>query len=42
MNVIAIAQGSSDFNYNLSIVVRQQEADPAVQAIHRQFHLSEI
>lgn len=42
VSIISIAQGSSDFNYNLSIVVRQNEADEAVQAIHRQFHLSEI
>lgn len=42
ISIISIAQGSSDYNYNLSIVVRQHEADEAVQAIHRQFHLSEI
>jgi aspartokinase/homoserine dehydrogenase 1 len=42
VSIISIAQGSSDFNYNLSIVVRQKEADIAVRAIHGQFHLSEV
>lgn len=33
INVIAIAQGSSE--YNLSLVVSEDEADNAVRAIHR-------
>ncbi|GAB4445243.1 MAG: aspartate kinase [Anaerolineae bacterium] len=37
INVIAIAQGSSE--YNISIVIAQKDADRAVQAIHREFHL---
>jgi aspartokinase len=39
ISIISIAQGSSDYNYNLSIAVGQQEADNAVRAIHNQFHL---
>ena len=37
INVIAIAQGSSEFN--ISLVVAQGEADKAVQEIHREFGL---
>ncbi len=35
LNVISIAQGSSE--YNLSLVVDERDADQAVQAIHRRF-----
>ena len=37
INVIAIAQGSSEFN--ISIVIAQGDANKAVQAIHKEFHL---
>ncbi|MCB0223368.1 MAG: ACT domain-containing protein, partial [Anaerolineae bacterium] len=37
INIIAIAQGSSEFN--ISLVVAQGEADLAVKAIHREFKL---
>jgi aspartate kinase len=37
INVIAIAQGSSEFN--ISLVVAQGDADRAVLAIHREFEL---
>ncbi|MCB0164125.1 MAG: aspartate kinase, partial [Anaerolineae bacterium] len=37
INIIAIAQGSSEFN--ISLVVAQGEADQAVKAIHREFML---
>lgn len=38
INVISIAQGSSE--YNLSLVVREQDADEAVRQIHGEFQLS--
>ncbi len=38
INVIAIAQGSSEFN--ISLVIPRSEADTAVRAIHREFELS--
>ncbi|MHB9032644.1 MAG: aspartate kinase [Anaerolineae bacterium] len=41
INIVSIAQGSSDYNYNLSIVVSQQAADDAVRAIHSRFHLDQ-
>lgn len=37
INVIAIAQGSSE--YNISIVIAQGDADSAVKAIHTEFEL---
>ena len=37
INIIAIAQGSSEFN--ISLVVAQGDADRAVKAIHKQFAL---
>ncbi|MEW5958938.1 MAG: ACT domain-containing protein, partial [Chloroflexota bacterium] len=37
INIIAIAQGSSEFN--ISVVVAQGEADNAVRAIHKEFEL---
>lgn len=37
INVIAIAQGSSEFN--ISLVVAQAEADRAVRVIHKEFEL---
>ncbi|HEX8681701.1 MAG TPA: aspartate kinase [Ardenticatenaceae bacterium] len=37
INVLSIAQGSSE--YNVSLVVSQQDADDAVRAIHRAFNL---
>lgn len=37
INIIAIAQGSSEFN--ISLVVAQGEADQAVRAIHQEFEL---
>jgi aspartate kinase len=37
INIIAIAQGSSEFN--ISLVVAQGEADQAVRAIHKEFEL---
>ncbi|RMF05905.1 MAG: aspartate kinase [Chloroflexi bacterium] len=37
INVIAIAQGSSE--YNISIVIAQGDADSAVKAIHKEFEL---
>jgi aspartate kinase len=36
INVVSIAQGSSE--YNLSLVVSEEEADEAVRAIHKEFH----
>ena len=38
INVIAIAQGSSEFN--ISLVVARAEADRAVRAIHQEFELA--
>jgi len=40
INIISIAQGSSE--YNLSLVVTHQDVDEGVRAIHRQFNLHEI
>jgi aspartokinase/homoserine dehydrogenase 1 len=37
INVISVAQGSSE--YNLSLVVKQDEAHDAVRAIHQEFEL---
>nr|HMQ53704.1 ACT domain-containing protein [Anaerolineae bacterium] len=37
INIIAIAQGSSEFN--ISLVVAQSDADRAVRAIHQEFEL---
>ncbi len=37
LNVISIAQGSSE--YNLSLVVDERDADEAVQAIHKRFEV---
>lgn len=37
INVIAISQGSSE--RNISLVVREPDAAPAVRAIHRAFHI---
>lgn len=37
INVIAIAQGSSEFN--ISVVIAQGDADNAMRAIHREFEL---
>ena len=37
INIISIAQGSSE--YNLSLVVTQKDVDDGVRAIHRQFRL---
>ena len=37
INIIAIAQGSSEFN--ISVVIAQGDADNAVRAIHKEFHL---
>jgi aspartokinase len=37
LNVISVAQGSSE--YNISLVVKQDEAFEAVQAIHQEFEL---
>jgi aspartate kinase len=37
INVIAIAQGSSEFN--ISLVIAQGDGDKAVRAIHREFEL---
>lgn len=39
INIIAIAQGSSEFN--LSLVVSQDEVDAGVRAIHQQFALGQ-
>lgn len=39
INIIAIAQGSSEFN--ISVVVAQGDADQAVQSIHQEFALEE-
>ena len=39
INIIAIAQGSSEFN--ISLVVAQSEADRALQVIHDKFRLGE-
>jgi aspartokinase len=38
VNVVAIAQGSSELN--ISLVVEQSDARKAVQAIHDAFHLA--
>jgi aspartokinase len=38
VNVVAIAQGSSELN--ISLVVEQPDARKAVQAIHDAFHLA--
>jgi aspartate kinase len=38
INVISIAMGSSE--YNLSILVDEGDADPAVRAIHAGFQLN--
>jgi aspartate kinase len=40
VSIISIAQGSSE--YNLSLVVRQEDVDEGVRAIHRQFELDKI
>ncbi len=40
INIVSIAQGSSE--YNLSLVVAQEDVDEGVRAIHRQFGLHEI
>lgn len=40
INIISIAQGSSE--YNLSLVVIHQDVDEGVRAIHKQFNLHEI
>jgi len=40
INVISIAQGSSE--YNLSLVVVQSDADEAVRAIHQEFALHQV
>ncbi len=42
INIISIAQGSADYNYNLSIVVSQSNADDAVRVIHSRFQLDQI
>ena len=39
INVISIAQGSSE--YNLSLVVGNGDVDEGVRAIHEQFHLEQ-
>jgi bifunctional aspartokinase / homoserine dehydrogenase 1 len=39
INVIAIAQGSSE--YNISLVIAGSDADDAVRCIHDEFHLSD-
>jgi aspartate kinase len=39
INVVAIAQGSSE--YNISLVVVQGDADEAVRLIHDEFHLEQ-
>lgn len=39
INVVAIAQGSSE--YNISIVVEQRDGDAAVRALHSEFRLDE-
>jgi aspartate kinase len=38
VNVIAIAQGSSELN--ISLVVGEQDREKAVKAIHQEFHQS--
>ena len=38
VNVVAIAQGSSELN--ISLVVREEDRETAVKAIHREFHES--
>ena len=40
INIISIAQGSSE--YNLSLVVKQGDVDEGVRAIHKQFDLDKI
>ncbi|MFH1085374.1 MAG: aspartate kinase [Chloroflexota bacterium] len=40
INIISIAQGSSE--YNLSLVVAKKDVDEGVRAIHKQFKLGEI
>ncbi|MEA3407337.1 MAG: aspartate kinase, monofunctional class [Chloroflexota bacterium] len=40
INIISIAQGSSD--YNLSLVVDRKDVDAGVRAIHKQFALDKI
>jgi len=40
INIISIAQGSSE--YNLSLVVAQSDVDEGVRAIHRQFGLDQV
>jgi bifunctional aspartokinase / homoserine dehydrogenase 1 len=40
INIISIAQGSSE--YNLSLVVSQEDVNRAVQAIHQQFELGNV
>jgi aspartate kinase len=39
INVIAIAQGSSE--YNISLVIDQRDADDAVRCIHEEFRLAQ-
>ncbi len=40
INIVAIAQGSSEFN--ISLVVTQGDADEAVRVIHREFELEKL
>lgn len=40
INVISVAQGSSE--YNLSLVVRDEDADAAVRLIHDEFELHQV
>lgn len=40
INIISIAQGSSE--YNLSLVVTHEDANQGVQAIHRKFQLDKV
>lgn len=40
INIISIALGSSE--YNLSLVVAQEDVNDGVRAIHKQFCLQEI
>ena len=40
INIISIAQGSSE--YNLSLIVAQDDVDEGVRAIHKQFELDKI
>ncbi len=40
VNIVAIAQGSSEFN--ISLVIAQTDAPLAVQSIHDAFHLAQV